>query len=94
MPPTLTNSSPMIWGWGAAPTGMSTHTVQSAPTPTVPTPSPAATLGARLAEASRRTQGFTAIVDDPAVLAELRGLCTAPRPVKSADPERREGPAP
>lgn len=37
------------------------------------------TLGARLAAASRHAQGLTAVVRDPTVLAELRGLCDAPR---------------
>lgn len=40
------------------------------------------TLGARLAAASREAQGFPSTVSDPAVLAELRGLCIAPRPTR------------
>ena len=51
----------------------------------VPPPQPAdSTLGARLAATSRQAQGFPATVSDPAVLAELRGLCAAPRPTKPA----------
>lgn len=49
-------------------------------------------LGARLAAASRRAQGF-ASVSDPAVLAELRELCAAPRPVGRTVAGMREGPA-
>lgn len=52
------------------------------------------TLGARLAAASRQAQGLPATVDDPAVLAELRGLCTAPRPTKRTISEMRKGPEP
>ncbi|KAB1658134.1 hypothetical protein [Pseudoclavibacter sp. CFCC 11306] len=52
------------------------------------------TLGARLAAASRQTQGLPSTVDDPAVLAELRGLCTAPRPTKRTLAKMRKGPAP
>lgn len=52
------------------------------------------TLGARLAAASRQAQGLPSTVDDPAVLNELRGLCTAPRPTKRAATKIRKGPAP
>ncbi|SJN34375.1 hypothetical protein FM104_08415 [Microbacterium esteraromaticum] len=73
---------------------MSTRTDIPATASTAPAPSPVATLGARLAAASRRAQGFTTVVDDPAVLAELRGLCTAPRPTSLSFAEKRDGPAP
>ena len=53
-------------------------------------PSSDATLGARLAAASRCAQGFPSAVNDLAVLAELRELCIAPRPVIG----KRDGPAP
>lgn len=52
------------------------------------------TLGARLAAASRQAQGLPATVDDPAVLDELRGLCTAPRPTNRTLSKMRKGPAP
>ncbi|WP_265415365.1 hypothetical protein [Gulosibacter molinativorax] len=76
---------------------MSTPSVASARTstsPIPPAPASASTLGARLAAASRRAQGFTTVVDDPAVLAGLRGLCTAPHPMRTPVAEKREGPAP
>ncbi len=58
---------------------VATFTISAAPT------SPnAATLGARLAAASRQEQGLDHAVRDPAALAELRELCTAPRPTKGA----------
>lgn len=72
---------------------MSTHTVTPA-APIPPAASSALTLGARLAAASRRAQGFTTVVDDPAVLMDLRGLCTAPRPMRAPVTEKRDGPAP
>lgn len=53
-----------------------------------------ATLGARLAAASRHAQGLAAGVRDPVVLAELRGLCAAPRTTNRAVGETRERPAP
>lgn len=54
-----------------------------------------ATLGARLAAASRQAQGLDpAAVSDPAVLAELQELCAAPRPTRRVLAVRREGPAP
>lgn len=87
----------MIWGRGSAPNGMSTPTVVPVATSAAPIPSEppsASTLGARLAAASRRAQDFTTVVDDPAVLAGLRGLCTAPRPMLAPVAEKREGPAP
>ncbi|SJN45858.1 hypothetical protein FM104_14360 [Microbacterium esteraromaticum] len=59
-----------------------------------PAPSSTSTLGARLAAASRREQGFTTVIEDPAVLTRLRGLCTAPRPLRAPVAEKREGPAP
>ena len=74
--------------------GMSTRTVTPADTSTAAATSPAATLGARLAAASRRAQGLTTAVDDPVVLAGLRGLCAAPRPMRAPVAEKREGPAP
>ena len=52
------------------------------------------TLGARLAAASRHAQGLAAVVRDPVVLAELRGLCAAPRTTNRAVDETRETPAP
>lgn len=61
------------------------------PPPRRPTGS---TLGARLAAASRQAQGFTAAVEDPAVLAKLQGLCAAPKLTRRAVAEVREGPAP
>ena len=73
---------------------MSTRTVTPADTSTAAATSPAATLGARLAAASRRAQGLTTAVDDPVVLAGLRGLCAAPRPMRAPVAEKREGPAP
>lgn len=73
---------------------MSTHTETPAATVIADAPSPDGTLGARLAAASRRAQGLTNAVNDPAVLAELRGLCTAPRPMRAPVAEKREGPAP
>ncbi|MGC0363734.1 hypothetical protein ABH922_001718 [Rhodococcus sp. 27YEA15] len=54
----------------------------------------ASTLGARLAAASRQAQGLPSTVDDPAVLDELRGLCTAPRPTKRTAAKIRKYPAP
>jgi hypothetical protein len=39
----------------------------------------AATAGGRLAAASRAAQGLPVTVDDAAVLARLRDLCSAPR---------------
>ncbi|MFC0581733.1 hypothetical protein [Micrococcoides hystricis] len=84
----------LIWGWGTAPNGMSTRTVTPTDTSTAPKPSSDSTLGARLAAASRREQGFTTAVDDPAVLAGLRGLCNAPRPMRAPVAEKCEGPAP
>ena len=80
----------MNWGWGSAPNGMGTHTAN----PATSASSDDATLGARLAAASRSAQGFTTAVDDPAVLAELRGLCTAPRPMNAPRGEKRDSPAP
>ena len=71
---------------------MSTHT--DTPTAAAPVPSSDATLGARLAAASRRAQGFTTAVDDPAVLAELRGLCTVPRPKNPLVTGKHDDPAP
>ncbi|WP_441665835.1 hypothetical protein [Glutamicibacter ardleyensis] len=53
-----------------------------------------ATLGARLAVASRHAQGLAAVVRDPVVLAELRGLCSAPRTTNRVLGETRESPAP
>lgn len=73
---------------------MSTYTEIPADASTVAAPSPDATLGARLAAASRRAQGFATVVDDPAVLAGLRGLCTAPRLTIPPVAEKQEGPAP
>ena len=70
---------------------MSTHTAAASSNSV---PSLAVTLGARLAEASRRAQGFTTAIDDPAVLAELRGLCAVPRPTIPLVVEKQEGPAP
>lgn len=70
---------------------MSTHTAAASSNSV---PSLAVTLGARLAEASRRAQGFTTAIDDPAVLAELRGLCAVPRPMRAPVAENCEGPAP
>lgn len=71
---------------------MSTHT--ATPTAAAPVPLSDATLGARLAAASRRAQGFTIAVGDPVVLAELRGLCATPRPMRPSVAEKRDGPAP
>lgn len=71
---------------------MSTHAEIPATAGTAP--SPVATLGARLAAESRRAQGFTTVVDNPAVLDKLRGLCTAPRPTSLSVAEKRDGPAP
>ena len=75
---------------------MSTRTVTPATStaPVLPAPSSASTLGAQLAAASRRAQGFTTVVDDPAVLTRLRGLCAAPRPMRAPVAAKREGPAP
>lgn len=76
---------------------MSTPTATTTVTPTssAPLSQPAvSTLGARLAAASRQAQGLRATVDDPAVLDELRGLCTAPRPTVRAVAKIRKGPAP
>lgn len=73
---------------------MSTQTDTPATTSTTPTSSSVATLGARLAAVSRGAQGFTVAVDDPAVLAELRELCVAPRPLTAFMTGKREGPAP
>lgn len=70
---------------------MNTHTAIPA---AAPVPSSAATLGARLAAASRSAQGFTTVVADPAVLAELRELCTTPRPMSPTVAEKRNGPVP
>lgn len=50
-------------------------------------------FGARLAVASRHRQGLGPGVSDPAVLAELRELCAAPRPTQGAAVAAREGPA-
>lgn len=63
--------------------------------PTVPTTDPPAPepLGARLAAASRRAQGLATVVNDPAVLAELRELCGLPRPVPRAEPGYENAPA-
>jgi len=52
------------------------------------------TLGARLAAASRRAQGLDPEVCDPAVLAELHGLCAAPKPTRLPVIEKRDGPVP
>ncbi|WP_193095621.1 hypothetical protein [Brevibacterium sp. FME17] len=66
-----------------------------APASSEPLSEPAvSTLGARLAAASRQAQGLPTTVDDPAVLAELRGLCTAPRLTKRTVAKMRKGPAP
>lgn len=73
---------------------MSTRTVTPAATSTAAAPAPDATLGARLAAASRHAQGLATAVNDPAVLAELRGLCTVPRPMRAPVAEKRDGPAP
>ncbi|MEX3509827.1 hypothetical protein VVR84_09820 [Kocuria carniphila] len=73
---------------------MSIHTETPAATSAAPATSLAATLGARLADASRRAQGLATAVNDPAVLAELRGLCATPRPMRAPVAEKREGPAP
>lgn len=76
---------------------MSTRTVTPAATstdPILPALSSASALGARLAAASRRAQGFTTVVDDPAVLTRLRGLCATPRSMRAPVAEKREGPAP
>ncbi|MDK9347599.1 hypothetical protein [Propionibacterium freudenreichii] len=71
---------------------MNTPTAPS--TLSLPPPRPAdSTLGARLAAASRKAQGLPSTVSDPVVLAELRGLCTAPRPTKRAVAVTRRGPA-
>lgn len=51
------------------------------------------TLGARLAAASRHAQGLTAVVRDPVVLAELRGLCAAPRTTNHTVGETHKHPA-
>ena len=64
---------------------MNTHTAIPA---AAPVPSSAATLGARLAAASRSAQGFTTVV------AELRELCTTPRPMSPAVAEKGNGPTP
>lgn len=70
---------------------MSTRT---AATPTISAPSMlSATLGARLAETSRREQGFTPAVSDPSVLNKLHELCATPRPRKRLTTEKRERPA-
>ncbi|WHS28102.1 hypothetical protein [Auritidibacter ignavus] len=76
---------------------MSTPTAPAsvAPASSEPPSQPAAsTLGARLAAASRQAQGLPATVDDPAVLDELRGLCTAPRPTKRTLAKMWKGPEP
>ncbi|MBD2765058.1 hypothetical protein IEE91_07645 [Kocuria sp. cx-455] len=76
---------------------MSIPTAPASVTPDRSAPSSqhaAFTLGARLAAASRQAQGLPATVDDPAVLDELRGLCTAPRPNKRIVSKIRKGPAP
>jgi hypothetical protein len=73
---------------------MGTHTANPIADSAASVPSADATLGARLAAASRRAQGLATAVDDPAVLAELRGLCTAPRPMNAPRVEKRDGPAP
>lgn len=84
-------------GRGVVPISMSTPTAPAAaviPDRSEPLSEPAdSTLGARLAAASRHAQGLPATVDDPAVLAELRGLCTAPRPTTRIVSEMRKGPA-
>lgn len=97
MPRTLIGLRGHSWGGASAPNGMSIRTVTPASTSTAqvrPVASSAGTLGARLAADSRRAQGFTNVVDDPAVLTELHSLCAAPRPVKAPVSEKREGPAP
>lgn len=73
--------------------GMSAHTGTPASSD-ASGPSSDVTLGARLAAASRRSQGFTTAVDDPAVLAKLRGLCTVPRPENPLMTGKHDGPAP
>lgn len=75
---------------------MSTRTVTPATSaaPIPPAHPSASTLGARLAAASRRAQGFTTVVDDPAVLTRLRGLCNAPRLMRAPVAEKRERAAP
>ena len=73
---------------------MSTPTATPAtfsPPPPRPTGS---TPGARLAAASRHAQGLPSKVNDPAVLAELRGLCAAPRSTARAVTGAQESPAP
>lgn len=59
--------------------------------PAADVPVRASALGAGLAASSRRAQGLATAVDDPAVLAELRDLCSLPRPAPRADPARRSG---
>lgn len=72
---------------------MSTRTAAPADTSAVSAPlTPSATLGARLAAASRQEQGFTPAVSDPSVLSELHELCAAPRPRNRAAAEKRPAP--
>jgi len=49
---------------------------------------PPITPEARLALLSRAAQGFPETVDDPVVLARLRDLCAAPRPVMAGEQRR------
>lgn len=72
-----------------------TTTAQTTATTVEPPPPGDASesFGARLAVASRHRQGLGPGVSDPAVLAELRELCAAPRPTRGAGVAEREGPA-
>lgn len=83
----------MVRGEGVAPVSMSTPAAPSTVSVSLPLPKDS-TLGARMAAASRQAQGFPSTVSDPAVLAELRGLCAAPRPTQRAVTVTRRGLAP
>jgi len=87
-----------VRGRGVVPVSMSTSTttavISTTATGATIAPSVGSTLGARLAAASRRAQGLDPEVSDPSVLAELHGLCAAPRPTRLPVIEKRDGPAP
>ena len=92
--PPIPTSTPRR-GRGGAPDRMTTPAAAASTVATPPTPpAGSTTLGARLAAASRQTQGLASTVDDPTVLTELRRLCAAPRPTKQTASRTREGPAP
>lgn len=91
----------MVGGVGVAPVSMSTPAVTCTAAPAAtsacsksPLRRSTPTLGARLGAASRQAQGFPSVVSDPFVLAELRGLCAAPRSTKRSVVVTRRGPAP